>query len=143
MKYINQDDLVSCVQEILLNSSIAGVDGISDTAILDKIEAKTISLVISYIGGRYDTSQIFADTPIRNNVLVDIISQIVVYRAVRRNAARKVPEDLIENYKDALKQLEKIQSGSQYLENLPVITATDGTTASLVFGSNRNSDYFI
>lgn len=143
MRYINRDDLTAYIQEILLNSSIAGVDNISDTTILDEIEARTIDLVISYIGGRYNTSMIFADTPIRNGVIVEIISQIVIYRIVRRNAARKVPEDFVDIYKDALKQLEKIQSGSQFLENLPTITAADGTTASLVYGSNRNSDFFI
>jgi len=143
MKYINRDDLTAYIQEMLLNSSIAGVDNISDTTILDEIEARTIDLVISYIGGRYNTSLIFADTPIRNGVIVEIVSQIVIYRIVRRNAARKVPEDFVDIYKDALKQLEKIQSGSQFLENLPTITAADGTTASLVYGSNRNSDFFI
>lgn len=143
MKYINREDLTAYIQEMLLNSSIAGVDNISDTTILDEIEARTIDLVISYIGGRYNTSLIFADTPIRNGVIVEIVSQIVIYRVVRRNAARKVPEDFVDIYKDALKQLEKIQSGSQFLENLPTITAADGTTASLVYGSNRNSDFFI
>jgi phage gp36-like protein len=143
MKYINTDDLETYIQKLLLNGSIPAADGTLDTTILDNIETRTIDLVISYIGGRYDTSKIFADTVIRNGVLVEIISMIVIYRCVKRNAARKVPDDFGSFYTDSIKMLEKIQSGSQYLENLPLITATDGTTASLVYGNNTNKDYFI
>lgn len=142
MKYINKDDLITYIQERLLNECIMGANGVDET-ILTKIEAPVIDLVISYIGGKYKTSEIFGETVLRNGVLVQLISMIVVYRVVRRNAARKVPDDIIEFYKDAIKQLEKIQSGSQYLENLPLIQAADGTTASLVYGNNTKKDFFI
>ena len=95
MKYINKDDLISIIQERLMNESVALATEttLEDNTILDDIEIKAIDLVISYISGLYNYEQIFAEMPIRNGVLVQIISSIVVYRSVKRNAARKVPDD--------------------------------------------------
>lgn len=138
MKYINKDDLITFIQQRLLDESLQLED-----SILNQIEEQAIDLAVSYIAGRYDTAQIFGNPPIRNGVLVQILSMIVVYRAVRRNAARKVPEDYINIYSDAIKLLEKIQSGSQHLENIPAITASDGSTGKLMYGNNTNKDYYI
>lgn len=145
MKYINTDDLISIIQERLMNESVAlpEVTNLDENAILDGIEEKAIDLVISYISGTYDHEQIFADIPIRNGVLVQVIASIVVYRSVRRNAARKVPEDYTELYKDAIKNLDRIQSGSMKLVNCPRLTKDDGTSASPVYGNNTNKDFFI
>lgn len=138
MKYINKDDLISYIQQRLLDESLQ-----LDDTILDNIEANTIDLVTAHIGARYDTSKVFADPPLRNGVLVQIISMITVYRVVRRNAARKVPEDYTNLYTDAIRMLEKIGAGTQYLENIPPITAADGSTGKLMYGNNTNTDYFI
>lgn len=143
MKYINKDDLVTYIQEVLLNSSIADPIGAADESILDKVEGRTIDLVKSYIGGRYDVELIFTDTPVREGVLVEIVCQVVIYRVVRRNAARKVPEDIAGLYSDALRQLEKIQSGSQHLPSLPKVTASDGAPVKLAYGNTTKKDFFI
>lgn len=143
MKYINKDDLLIYIQEQLLNSSITGPDGMPDDGILDKIEEFAIGLVKSYIGGRYNIAAIFGDTVIRNDVLVGIISHLVIYRAIRRNAARKVPDDYTTLYSDALRELGKVQAGSLHLDNLPLLTAEDGTVINLVYGNNTNEDFFI
>lgn len=145
MKYINTDDLISIIQERLMNESVAmaNVAELENNTILDDIEKKTIDLVVSYISGTYDHEQIFADVPIRNGVLVQIISGIVVYRSVRRNASRKVPDDLKDLYTDAIKDLERIQSGAMKLVNCPKLTNDDGTTTSPVYGNNTNKDFFI
>lgn len=137
MKYINKDDLVAHVQQRLLEDSLQLDDGI-----LDNIESGVIDLVISYAGGRYDTKKIFGKPVIRNGVLVQAISMIVTYRAIRRNAARKVPEDYSNMYSDAIALLERIQSGSVYLDNIPVVTG-DGGMPKLAHGNNTNKDYFI
>lgn len=145
MKYINKEDLISIIQERLMNESVALATEttIDDNAIVDDIEEKTIDLVISYISGRYNYEEIFAPIPIRNGVLVQIISSIVVYRSVRRNAARKVSEDYIQLYNDAKKDLERIQSGAMILVNCPKLTTGEGTTTSPVYGNNTNKDFFI
>ena len=71
------------------------------------------------------------------------MSMIVCYRVVRRNAARKVPDDYLALYREALEILANIQKGSQRLNGLPEITGESGTSGSLMYGSNRNPDFFI
>jgi len=145
MNYINKDDLISIIQERLMSESVALAteSTLEDNTILDDVEEKVIDLVISYISGIYNHAEIFAATPIRNGVLVQIIASIVVYRSVKRNAARKVPDDYVELYKEAIKFLERIQSGAMALVNCPKLTTTEGTTASPVWGNNTNKDFFI
>lgn len=147
MKYINKEDLISVIQQRLLDESTAlsTVSTIEDNTIVADIEDKAIDLAISYISGKYDYTKIFADTPIRNGVLVQIIACIVTYRCVRRNAARKVPEDYMSLYTDSIKQLEKIQSGVMVLVDCPLIAKTDATGAAIspVYGNNTNDNYFL
>jgi len=141
MKYIEEIDLSSVIQERFLDDSTANIAG--DNSILDNIESKAIEYVISYISGKYNTTLIFNETePVRNGVLRQIIAQIIVYRAVKRNAARKVPEDYVTLMSDSTKQLERIQSGAMSLPGLPLIAAQEGTK-DLKYGNNRNSNYFI
>jgi len=142
MKYIDETDLASVIQERFLDDSTANIAGTD--AILVDLEQKAIDYVVSYITGRYNTDLIFTTVePMRNGVLRQIIAQIVVYRAVRRNAARKVPEDYVTLMSDSTKQLERIQSGAMSLPSLPLITASDGTTSSLMTGNSTNTDFFI
>src|ERR1035437_8325527 len=142
MVYIDDTDLASVIQERFLDDGTANIAG--DDSILTDLEQKASDYVVSYVTGIYNTDIIFStDTPLRNGVLRQIIAQIVVYRAVRRNAARKVPEDYVTLMTDSTKQLERIQAGTMALPGLPLIVATDGTTASLMTGNNRNDDFFI
>lgn len=148
MKYINKDDLISVIQERLMTETVAlsPEAPLNDNTILNDIEEKAIDLVVSYISGKYDHTRIFPEDPeipIRNGILVQIIASIVVYRSVRRNAARKVPEDYMQLYSDALKQLEKIQSGSMKLVNCPLLSNDDGSPVSPLYGNNTNDNFFI
>ena len=142
MIYIEDTDLASVIQERFLDDSTANIAG--DDTILNDLEQKAIDYVISYLTGRYNTELIFAtDAPLRNGVLRQIIAQIIVYRAVRRNAARKVPDDYVNMFNEATKMLERIQSGAMSLVSLPLITTSDGSSAPVLSGNNRNSDFFI
>lgn len=138
MQYINKYDLTVCIQNNLLEDNTQAND-----TILDNIETETIALAAGYLAGRYDTTRMFATPPVRNGVLVQIISAITVYRVVRRNAARKVPEDYHNLYTDAIRLLERIQAGSLALEGCPAITAPDGSTGKLMYGNTTNPDFFI
>jgi len=138
MRYITREDLIEIIQERFLDESVQ----LSD-AVLDGIEEKTIQFAISYISGRYRTDAIFGTPPMRHDLLVQAIAMIVVYRSVRRNAARKVPDDYTDIYKEAKDILSNIQKGSQQLKGLPEIVGQDGTSASLMFGNNTNKDFFI
>jgi phage gp36-like protein len=146
MKYVNKEDLISIIQERLMGESVALAAGINldDNTILDDIEEKAIDLAIAYISGTYDFELIFNGvTPIRNGVLVQAIASIVVYRAVRRNASRKVPEDYIQLYNDAKKDLERIQTGALNLVNCPKLTTDEGTSTNPLYGNNTNDNFFI
>lgn len=146
MKYINKEDLIAVIQEKLILESVAMSPGVEldNNELLNNIEQKAIDFAISYISGTYDTNTIFDEvTPIRNGVLVQAIASIMVYRSVRRNAARKVPEDYLQLYTDAKKDLERIQSGAMNLINCPKLTKEDGTTTSPVYGNNTNDNFFI
>lgn len=141
MKYITKEDIEEVIQDKLFAECV--INAANDDTIMNNIESKAIDFVISYISTKYNTDTIFGNPPIRNGILIQIISQIVAYRAVRRNAARKVPEDYVNVYKDAIKMLERIQSGAMKLKNVPIKTAEEGNTSKLMYGNNRNSDLFI
>lgn len=138
MRYINREDLIEVIQERLLDESIQ-----MNEDILDGIEEKAIKFAISCISGRYKTDIIFGDPVMRHDLLVQAIAMIVVYRLVRRNAARKVPDDFPDIYKEAKEILSNIQKGSQQLDGLPEIVGQDGTSASLMSGNNTNRNFFI
>lgn len=139
MRYITKEDLTEVIQGRLLDESVAD----ADAELLAKLENKAIAFVETYVSGRYNTERVFGDSVMRHEVLVQVISMIVCYRAVRRNAARKVPQDYMDMYREAIEILGNIQKGSQRLNGLPEITGDSGTSSSLAYGSNRNSDYFI
>lgn len=142
MKYIDETDLASVIQERFLDESTANVAGNDD--ILNDIESKAIDYVISYVSTRYNTDLIFDQTtPLRNGVLRQIIAQIVVFRSVRRNASRKVPDDYVTMFNEATKQLERIQSGAMALVGLPLLTDESGNATPLMWGNNRNDNFFI
>jgi len=145
MKYINKNDIISVIQERLMKESVAMPEEttIEENSIIDDIEDKAIDLVISYISRRYQYTHIFTNPIIRNGVLVQIIASIVVYNSVRRNPARKVPEDYLQLYTGAIKQLEKIQSGAMDLVGCPLLTNDSGGPVSPVFGNNTKDDFFI
>ena len=148
MRYITREDLIEVIQGRLLDESVSELP----EELLNGIESKAIDFAISYISGRYDTDKIFGISPpegepegdvMRNGLLVQAIAMITVYRAVRRNAARKVPDDFQDVYTEAIKILSNIQTGAQSLPGMPEITGDAGTTGSLMYGNTTNKDFFI
>ena len=139
MRYITREDLIEVIQGRLLDESVSELP----EDLLNGLESKAIDFAISYISGRYDTEKIFGDPVMRAGLLVQAIAMIVVYRAVRRNAARKVPDDFPDLYKEAKDILSNIQKGSQSLAGMPEVTGDSGTTSSLMYGNTTNKDFFI
>jgi hypothetical protein len=149
MRYITREDLIEVIQGRLLDESVSELP----EELLDGLESKAIDFAISYISGRYDTNKIFGlPSPpegdlgglvLRSGLLAQAIAMIVVYRAVRRNAARKVPDDFPDMYTEAIRILSNIQTGSQTLAGMPEVTGDSGTTGSLMYGNTTNKDFFI
>jgi phage gp36-like protein len=139
MIYIEKEDLIEVIQERLLDDSLQ----LNDT-VLDGLEAKAIAFTVSYIAGRYKTDEIFTPPDVkRHPLLIQTIAMIIVYRAVRRNAARKVPEDYTDIYKEAVRILENIQKGAQALDGIPEVTGEGGTAATLMYGNTTKDEYFL
>ena len=139
MRYITKEDLTEVTQSRLLDESVAE----SPAEILDGIEGKAIDFAVSYLSGRYDTDKIFGEPVMRSGLLVQAIAMITAYRCIRRNAARKMPEDIPDMYGEAVKILSNLQRGSQSLPGLPEVTGDKGTTGSLLYGSTAKRDFFI
>jgi hypothetical protein len=112
---------------------------------LENLETETISLVKTYLSQYYDIDLIFSSTaPIENGVLKKIITKIILYEAVRRNAYRKVPADYKEDYQWAMETLEKLNTGKLTLQDLPPKTNTDGSTKEmLLWGNLSNKNNYI
>lgn len=141
MIYLDKDDLITDAFERFIDESSQ-----DNETVLDKAELRAIKFVKTLIGTRYDVDLIFnEDEPIINELLVQILSRIVIYRIVRRNAARKVPTDYKEDYDEAVKWLQEIAIGKLPLDGLPVPTDESGnpTNSNSMFGNNTNPNYYI
>lgn len=138
MIYITQKDIIANIQETMLQSSIE-----KDSGILDTLESQVIDEVKSYIGARYDTSKVFGTPVVANGMLIRIIVCLVTYRAIRRNAARKVPDDYIEMKDWAYEVLENIRDGIMPLPDVPQAVDPETGEKLSLFGSNRKPEYFL
>lgn len=141
MKYLTTDYLYTHAFERAIAESTADFD-----RTIDNLESETIDLVKSYLSEYYDVNKIFSQAaPVRNGVLSKIMTKIILYEAVRRNAYRKVPTDYNEDYKWAMDSLEKLNSGKLKLNNLPPRTNEDGKTdnSRLMWGNLSNKNNFI
>lgn len=140
MKYITIEDLTTVVQNRLLLESVE-----KDEELLDSIEDMAVSEAAAYIGGRYDAERIFAEPPIRTGILVRVIACMVVARAIRRNAARKMPDNIQELEDWAMSILIKIRDDIMPLpSDIPPVTDENGNPDTpLLYGHTRNSGWFI
>lgn len=152
MRYLDKDDLIEVIQEKFLEDSIQ-----FDDKTIDGLEKKAIAFVVSYISGRYKTDEIFGGdwweegstapgpngSMKRHPLIIFVMARLVVFWAVRRNAARKVPEDYKEIKDEAISILTKIQSGVQTLPGMPEVTGDDGFSAKLIYGNTTNDNLFI
>ncbi|MDQ8012030.1 MAG: DUF1320 family protein [Flavobacterium nitrogenifigens] len=141
MIYLVKDDLISLAVERFIDESSEESD-----KILDTVELQNIQLIKGYIASRYDVSEIFnALTPIKHEILTRILTKLVLFDIIRRNAARKVPTDYKEEYDKALELLEKIATGRIKLEGLPAPTDENGnpTNSTSIWGNNSNPNFYI
>lgn len=140
MRYITIEDIATLIHNQLVMQSVE-----NDKTLMDSIEDLVISEVCAYLTGRYDTDRIFADPPVRTGLLVRVISCITVCRAVRRNAARKVPDTFYEYEDWAIDMLERLRDGKMQLPpDVPVVKNEDGSDASpMIYGHSRNGGWFL
>ena len=140
MIYIDKDYLISHAQERFIDESSQ-----NDDEILDQIELTQIAIIKTYLGTRYDVNTIFdEDSPIDNEVLKEILAKLVLYKLIRRNAARKVPNDYKEQFDEAMKTLKEVATGIIRLDGVPSAVASNGSVVSnSISGNLSNSNFYI
>lgn len=152
MIYLEKEDLVALSFERFIDESSGDTAAQGETIedvrerILNDVEAKNIALISSYIGTRFETDVIFDEAePLINELIKNILVKLCLYDIIRRNAARKVPTDIREDYDNAIELLQKIATGRLPINGLPIATDEDGNpiTSESVWGNNKNEDFYI
>lgn len=112
--------------------------------VLMHLELQNIAIIKSKLKGRYNTDEVFDATgEDRHWLIVRILTKLVVYDYIRRNAARKVPEDYVAEWKWAMKTLDEIKSGKEKPDGLPVLTGADGSAGLIMHGNTTDKDQYI
>ena len=141
MTYLIKDDLIVDAYERFIDESSN-----DENFILDDLEKRGISYIKTILGTRYNVALIFDEvTPIRNETIIQILTKWMLYKLIRRNAARKVPTDYKEDYDEAMKSLKDIATGTIVLSDLPTPTDENGNpiNSNAIFGNNTNKDFYI
>lgn len=140
MIYLTKDDLISASFERFIDESSN-----DNEAVIDIVEAQNIELVKSYLGTRYNVALIFnAESPVLNPILKRILIKLVLFDVIRRNAARKVPTDIKDEYDKAVVDLEKISTGRLKIDGIPLAVDDNGNVVSnSLWGNNSNKNFYI
>jgi len=139
MNYLQEIDLQTQAFQVFFDKD----NSTDKAAILTNIENQNIALIKSKLNGRYDVEAIFNATGAdRHWLMIKILSKLVTYDFFRRNAARKIPSDLQEEYEWAMKILEDINAGKETPAGLPIYTDDDGNTQP-IYGNSKNKNFYI
>lgn len=138
--FLTDGDIEVSLQSHLITANSADAPAL----IFEKIEKSQIDFISAMLNSRYDMAVAFAQVDDeRNGVLLEILIKLVVYKFIKRNAARKVPEDAKDDYKWAMEQLEKIQAG-KYYPGLPQYEDENGDTAlKPIYANNTKPENYI
>lgn len=132
--YLEKEDLETQLFEQYIDD-----DNDEDTEALERIEVQSIATFKTKLRQRYDVDAIFSQIGIdRDQELVKHLSAMVAYYMIRRNAARKVPDDFKEEMKKASKWLDLVRDGIE-VPNLPKVEQRQ----ELRYGTSRNDDYLV
>lgn len=135
--FITQDDLETRLFEDYIDESEQ-----EDVEAVQAIELQAIAYVKSKLRGRYDVSVIFAADPYAGrDLIVWAISGIVAYRLIRRNAARKVPSDFVNDYNEIKEWLNAVRDEKEN-PGLPP-KAEDPENPEVQWGNSTNEDLYI
>lgn len=128
MIFLTRPDLESQIFDDYIEDNTEGND-----EILNSIEKSNIALVKSKLNKRFDVEAIFnASGNDRSDLIVKYLGYLVLYDLVRRNAARKIPSDVKDDYKTAMCWLNDVRNGDE-TPDLPLI---DNSTFKEVYHGN-------
>lgn len=140
-KFLTEADLQSHIIDQFLHERGAE----PRTQILEDLELQNIEIIKTKLKGRFDVDAIFNTTGTdRHYLIIRILVKLVLYDLIRRNAARKVPTDYVNEWEWAMKTLEKIKAGKDVPDGLPLPTNENGETVNrIIYGNNKNTDFYL
>lgn len=112
----------------------------------DESEKQNIATIKSKLAGRYDVAEIFSQTGAnRNSLIVKVLTIMVIYDILRRNKARKLPEDVKTDYKWVTDWLNDVRDYKENPTDLPAIIddETGLEVKAAITGNNSNRDFYI
>lgn len=140
MIFLTEDDIKGYIFNVFKTESLH-----DNADAINIIEEDNIALITSKLGNRYDTVAIFQATgSTRHRLIVKVLTILVLYDLIRRNAARKVPSDFEKDWEWALKWLDAVRDGKEAPSDLPVLEDDNVHNKSIVpWGNNSNKDLYL
>ena len=137
MLYLNLEDLKTDTFERFVKESTQDFE-----PALERAEKRAIGMVKPFLRERYDTQAIFDPVaPLRDALLVEILSTLTLCKIFGRNALRKFSSD--KQLEQVNRLLEKIASGEITLE-LPCPRDENGPGAhTTLWGNLTNEDFYL
>lgn len=134
LSFLTEDDLKTQLFETYIDDSVQ-----EDLQALDNIELQQIAFMKSKLRGRFDVAVMFSvadyeDKPIIKQVLTSLVN----YFVVKRNAPRKIPSDFKDNYNWAIKWLDSVRDAIES----PELPAKEVERKTVQWGNNKNEDYY-
>ncbi|MEO7977764.1 phage protein Gp36 family protein [Flavobacterium sp.] len=134
LSFLTIDDLITQLFETYLDDSVQ-----EDLDALDNIEAQQIAFIKSKLRSRFDTAVMFSAAEYEDKpVIRQVLTSLVNYYVVKRNAPRKIPTDFKDNYNWAIKWLNDVRDGVEG----PELPLKEVVRKQVLWGNNKNEDHY-
>lgn len=135
LSFLTEDDLKTQLFETYLDDSVQ-----EDMEALYKIEQQQISIMKSKLRSRYDVAVVFSATNYEDKpVIKQVLTSLVNYFVVKRNAPRKTPSDFKDNYNWAMKWLNDVRDGVEG----PDLPLKETVRKQVLWGNSKNEDLYL
>ena len=135
LSFLTNDDLKTQLFENYIDDSVQ-----DDMVALDNIELQQIAFMKSKLRTRFDVAAIFSTANYEDKpVIKQVLTALVNYFVVKRNAARKIPTDFKDNYNWAKKWLDDVRDGVEG----PDLPLKEVVRKQVLWGNNKNEDFYL
>lgn len=134
LSFLTEDDLKTQLFETYIDDSVQ-----EDLQALDNIELQQIAFMKSKLRGRFDVAVMFSAAQYEDKPIIkQVLTALVNYFVVKRNAARKIPTDFKDNYNWAIKWLDNVRDAIES----PELPAKEVERKTVQWGNNKNDEYY-
>lgn len=135
LSFLTTDDLLTQLFETYLDDSVQ-----EDLAALDNIELQQIAFMKSKLRSRFDVAVLFSAAEYEDKpVIKQVLTALVNYFVVKRNAARKIPSDFKDNYNWAIKWLDGVRDSIES----PALPLQAVERKAVLWGNSKNEDLYL